>query len=229
MTGIPQGNDMTYDAYVFDAYGTLFDVHAAARHLADEIGPRAAEMSEIWRNKQLEYTWIRGTIDRHQPFDKVTADGLDYAIECIGGVPDSVRQKLLDLYMELDDYAECKDVLRALKKAGKKTAILSNGTPAMLEAAVTSSGLGEFLDEVYSIESVGVYKPNTAVYQLPVQGLKVSAEQISFQSSNRWDAASGTAFGYRSVWVNRAGKPAEYNDLAPDLTLSDLNGLKDEL
>lgn len=220
---------MSYDAYVFDAYGTLFDVHAAARHLADDIGPRAAEMSEIWRTKQLEYTWIRGAVDRHSAFDQVTADGLDYAIERIGGLPDGLRQKLLDLYQTLDAYPECKDVLKALRDAGKKTAILSNGTPAMLDAAVNSSGLGDYLDEVYSIETVGVYKPHMSVYQMTVDGLGVSPERTSFQSSNRWDAAAGTVFGYRTVWVNRAGNPAEYNDLPPARVVSDLNALKDDL
>lgn len=213
---------MPHDAYVFDAYGTLFDVHAAARHLADEIGPRATELSEIWRLKQLEYTWIRGTTGTYKPFHDVTADGLDYAIASIGGVTDGLRERLLDLYMKLDAYSEVPEMLSGLKAAGKKTAILSNGSPKMLDAAVSSSGIGDVLDAVISVEDIQIYKPNFKVYKLVEKHLGVGGTAVSFQSSNRWDAAAAKAFGFRAVWCNRAGKPSEYDDMAPDLVVDNL-------
>ncbi|GBF28097.1 (S)-2-haloacid dehalogenase 4A [bacterium MnTg02] len=212
-------------AYIFDAYGTLFDVHSAAGRLKDEIGPNADKLSQIWRDKQLQYTWIRALTGRHMNFESVTAAGLDFAIEAVGSVPEGIREKLLDAYMTLDAYPEVRDVLTALKNAGARLAILSNGTPNMLEAAVRSSQIGDLLDANISIEQAGIYKPSPKVYQLGVDTFSVPASEMSFQSSNRWDIAGAHAFGYRTMWINRTGQPDELLDMPPDRTVDTLRPL----
>ena len=155
----------------------------------------------------------------------MTADGLDFAISAVGGVDDGIRQKLLDAYMTLDAYPEVRDVLASLKEGGARLAILSNGSPAMLDAAVTSSGIADLLDASLSIEDVGVYKPDPKVYQLAVDRLGVASDEISFQSSNRWDIAGAKAFGFRCVWINRFGQPDEFADISPDHVLTSLSPL----
>ena len=212
-------------AYVFDAYGTLFDVHSAAGRLKDEIGPSADKLSQIWRDKQLQYTWIRALTGRHMNFESVTAAALDFAIATVGGVSDGVRQKLLDAYMSLDAYPEVREVLTELKNAGARLAILSNGTPKMLEAAVQSSKISDLLDANISIEKAGIYKPSPKVYQLAVDEFGVPAGEMSFQSSNRWDISGANVFGYRTIWINRSGQPDELFDMPPDRTVDNLRPL----
>ncbi|MCP1336121.1 haloacid dehalogenase type II [Hyphomicrobiales bacterium FT118] len=211
---------------VFDAYGTLFDVAAAARHLADEIGPQWQTLSAVWREKQLQYTWLRAVMNRHTDFWSVTRDGLDYALETadLGGDA-GLRQRLLDLYWQLDAYPEVPEVLRALKRKGIATAILSNGSPDMLAAAVESAGIGPLLDDVISVEDAGVFKPDFSVYRLASDRMAAFPPDIAFFSSNGWDAAGAAAFGFAVCWVNRAGAPQERLPWTPDRVVADLTPL----
>ncbi len=196
-------------ACVFDAYGTLFDVAAAAAQCRDALGDKADELSAIWRTRQLEYTWLRSLMQEYVEFWQVTGDGLDYALAALGIEDDALRQRLMDIYMRLDPYPEVKDVLSALKAGGIKTAVLSNGSPEMLSSAVDNATIADLLDDVFSVDSIGVYKPHPSVYQMAVDGLGVEAGKICFMSSNAWDAAAAANFGFRVVWVNRFGQPQE--------------------
>lgn len=212
---------------VFDAYGTLFDVAAAARRLAaDPAHPRFAELwpriAEIWRAKQLQYSWLRATAGVHTDFWQVTADALDYALEAVGGVAEDERRALLDLYFELDAFPEVPSMLAALKDAGLETAILSNGSPAMLDGAVNSAGLGPLLDEVLSVESVGVFKPARVVYDLVGHRFGRAPREVLFVSSNGWDAAAASGYGFRTVWVNRNGDPMDRLPWKPQRIAGDL-------
>lgn len=215
------------EACVFDAYGTLFNVHAAAARLKEEIGPEADRMSQIWRTKQLEYTWLRSLMPAYKPFWEVTQDGLDYAMEAVGiGDRADLRQKLLDMYFHLDAYPEVPDMLRALKAGGLKTAILSNGSMDMLDGAVSSAGLGDVLDGVHSVEDVGIFKPDPRIYQLSVDNLGLGgADKVCFMSSNAWDAAAAAHFGFRVVWVNRFGQPWERLPGEPKAVIESLEPL----
>jgi 2-haloacid dehalogenase len=197
-------------ACVFDAYGTLFDVHSAMARHAAAIGPEAEALSRQWRLKQLEYTWTRSLMGRHADFWSVTGEALEFVLRAAGKADTALHHTLMQAYLALDAYPEVRDTLRRLRAAGFKTAILSNGSPTMLDAAVRSAGLAELLDANLSIEEVGIYKPDRRVYQLAVDRLGVAAEAISFQSSNVWDAAGAAAFGFRVVWVNRTRQPLEY-------------------
>lgn len=211
-------------ACVFDAYGTLFDVHAAVARLRPEVGERADALSQLWRAKQLEYTWLRSLMGRHADFWQVTGDALDYALERTGGDA-ALRAPLMQAYLSLDAYPEVADVLPRLRASGRKLAILSNGAPAMLAAAVDNAGIGALLDAVLSVEEVGVYKPDPRVYRLAVERLGVQAEGIAFLSSNAWDVHGAAAFGLRPVWVNRVNAPAERLPGGAEHSLSDLSGL----
>ena len=217
------------DACVFDAYGTLFDVAAAAAHCEDELGENAAALSALWRTKQLEYTWLRSLMNEYVEFWQITGDGLDYALETLGLNGDAaLRDKLLYLYMKLDCFPEVPDVLKVLNAGGLKCAILSNGSPKMLNSAIENSGISEQLVNSYSVDQLGVYKPSPRVYQMAVDGLGVSAENISFMSSNAWDASAAANFGFKVVWVNRFGQKRERLPGLPEHeieTLSDLPGL----
>jgi 2-haloacid dehalogenase len=197
-------------ACVFDAYGTLFDVHSAVRRHAAACGPDADSISALWRQKQLEYSWTRSLMQRHADFWTVTGEALDHALRVHGKDDPGLRRTLMEAYLSLDPYPEVPAMLRRLEQDGVKAAILSNGSPEMLDAAVRSAGIGTLLDGVYSVESVGVYKPDPRVYQLAVEGVGVPKERIWFQSSNVWDAAAAGAFGFNVVWCNRAGAPLEY-------------------
>lgn len=212
-------------ACVFDAYGTLFDFNAAAAGCRDALGEKADALSALWRTKQLEYTWLRALMGRHAPFWHVTGEALDYALETLEVEDRVLRDRLMQLYLELDTFPEVTDVLTVLKKAGRKTAILTNGSPEMIAAAVENSGIGELLDAVYSVEEVGVYKPHPSVYQLAVDGLGVAKENISFQSSNAWDAAGAAAFGMRVAWCNRYGQRRERLPARPDAEMTSLREL----
>ena len=211
-------------ACVFDAYGTLFDVHSAVARLRERVGEQADALSQLWRTKQLEYTWLRALMGRHADFWQVTGDALDYALARTG-VDRAVREPLMQAYLSLDAYPEVPEVLRRLRAGGLKTAILSNGEPEMLEAAARSAKIDGLLDAVLSVEEVGIFKPHPKVYQLVLDRLAVAADQVSFQSSNAWDVNGAATFGLRAVWINRLGMPAERLPGAAEHELRDLSGL----
>ena len=210
-------------AYVFDAYGTLFDVHAAiGRHRAT-AGPEADRFSEIWRGKQLEYTWTLTLAGRYEPFWTLTQRALDYAFDRVPSVDRALRSKLLDCYLKLDAFTDSRPVLAELKRRGERTAILSNGSPDMLASAVEAAGIGSELDAVLSVDAIRMYKPRPEVYALVTEHFGIKPAEVVFVSSNRWDAMGATAFGFRSVWVNRAKGPDEYPDHPPAAVVSDLS------
>lgn len=212
-------------ACVFDAYGTLFDVHSAVGRHKTRIGDSADAVSAMWRTKQLEYTWLRSLMGRHADFWRITGDALDYALDAHGIGDAALRDDLMQAYTALDAYPEVKNVLEKLKDKGYRTAILSNGSPGMLEAAVSSAGIEDLLDACLSIEDVGIYKPDPRVYRLAVGRLDVRAEEISFQSSNAWDAVGAATFGFQVAWVNRFGQRRERLTAEPQAEIGDLNQL----
>jgi len=209
-------------ACVFDAYGTLFDYAAAAARCRDAIGPQHERLAALWRDKQLQYTWLRTIQGRHADFAEVTGDALDFSLETLGFTDRSLRNRLMSLYMTLEAFPEVPEMLRRLKAAGLKTAILSNGSPAMLAAAVDHARIAGLLDAVLSVEEVAVFKPHPRVYQLAVDRLGVPPGAISFQSSNAWDAHAASAFGMRVVWCNRYGQKRERLPGAPDREIGSL-------
>jgi 2-haloacid dehalogenase len=209
-------------ACVFDAYGTLFDYASAAAGCGDALGDKLERLTALWRDKQLQYTWLRALQNRHADFWQVTGDALDFALETLGIDDGALRSRLMALYLELDVFPEVPAMLARLKAAGLQTAILSNGSPAMLRAAVASAGIGHLLDAVLSVEEVGVYKPHPRVYQLAADRLRVPAAGIAFQSSNAWDAYAASAFGMRVVWCNRYGQRAERLPGKPDREIRSL-------
>lgn len=209
-------------ACVFDAYGTLFDFNTAAGKHRSELGEKADQLSALWRTKQLEYTWLRSLMGVYADFWQVTGEGLDYALAALGLERPGLKDKLMSAYLELGVYAEVPAMLTALKAAGMKTAILSNGEPGMLDAAVRNSRLGEHIDAVLSVDSVGIYKPHPSVYRLAVDRLGIPARRISFQSSNAWDAAGAAQFGFRVAWINRFGQKPERLPAKPDAELRSL-------
>jgi 2-haloacid dehalogenase len=210
--------------FVFDAYGTLFDVHAAiGRHRA-AAGTDADRFSEIWRAKQLEYTWTLTLAGRYLDFWTLTERALDFAFARCPSVDAGLKPKLLDAYLTLAAFADARDVLRGLKRRGEATAILSNGSPQMLAAAVATAGIGGDLDEVLSVDAIRVYKPRPEVYALVTERFQVAPGEVVFASSNRWDVMGAAAFGFRTAWVNRAKMPEEYGP-APAAVLADLDGL----
>ena len=211
--------------YVFDAYGTLFDVHAAiARHRA-EAGPDADHFSEIWRTKQLEYTWTTTLAGQYLDFWTLTERALDYTFARVPSVDRTLRGRLLDAYLRLDAFPDARAALAQLKNRGLRLAILSNGSPRMLTAAVNASGLSELLDGVLSVDAIRKYKPRPEVYALVTDRFEVSPQDVAFVSSNRWDVMGATAFGFRPIWVNRARMPEEYPDWPPDRVVNDLAAL----
>lgn len=216
---------MPYSAYVFDAYGTLFDVHAAVRRHAGDIGPDGALLSDIWRAKQLEYSWVRTLMGSYGDFWELTQQALDFALRKVPSVDPSLRQSLLDAYWRLDCYDEVPAVLKALKAGGSRIAILSNGSPAMLEAAVRSAALDTVIDDVFSADAVRRFKTDQQVYDLVTTSWRLYPGDVSFQSSNRWDIAGAQKFGFRAVWINRSGQPDEYLDHSPAVILPSLEGL----
>jgi 2-haloacid dehalogenase len=219
----------TIEACVFDAYGTLFDVNAAAERCRAELGDKFQPLADLWRTKQLQYTWLRGMMGDHAPFDRVTADALDYGLAALKIDNKPLRDKLLGLYMTLDAYPEVKDALGRLKSAGKRLAILSNGSPRMLDAAVGSAGLAHLLDAVISVEDVKVFKPSPRVYRLAVERLGLPEGRMAFMSSNAWDACAAARFGFRVVWVNRFAQPRERLTAEPDAEIRNLSELPDLL
>ncbi len=213
---------------VFDAYGTLFDVAAAARNAATEPGREAFAdhwpvIAETWRLKQLQYTWLRAITGDHTDFWQVTQDGLDFALEAQGlGHDAGLRERLLQLYWELESYPEVTAMLSTLKERGINTAILSNGSRAMLKGAVDSAGIGPLLDETLSVDSVGIFKPADQVYDLVGQRFRGAKSSVLFVSSNGWDVCSAAGYGFTTAWVNRAGDPMDRLAARPDHVLPDL-------
>ncbi|MBV9394662.1 MAG: haloacid dehalogenase type II [Methylobacteriaceae bacterium] len=216
---------MTKYIYVFDAYGTLFDVHSAIARFRHEIGERAEQMSDMWRIKQLEYTWTRTLMGEYRDFRALTVEALDYAAARFGGISVPLREKLLAAYERLDAYPDAAAALRKLKENGAGTAILSNGTPDMLASAVESAGLADLVDRVLSVDAVHRFKTAPETYALVDDAFGAPRDAISFQSSNRWDIAGARKFGFHTVWINRAGHPDEYADLSPHAVLGSLEGL----
>lgn len=216
---------MACTVYAFDAYGTLFDVHAAVRRHADAVGPDAARLSEIWRTKQLEYSWVRTLTGRYRDFWALTEEALDFAFAALPDANRETRADLLNAYRRLDCYPEVPQVIHALKRDGRHLAILSNGSPAMLADAVSAAGLQGLFDAVISVDDLGVYKTDPRVYERLTTRFRVYPEAVSFQSSNRWDIAGATVAGFRTVWINRSGAPDEYSDLPPKAVLPSLSGL----
>lgn len=213
--------------YVFDAYGTLFDVHAAIARHRDLVGPDADRLSELWRVKQLEYTWTLTLAGRFVDFWTLTERALDYALARAPSVNPAVRTRLLDAYRTLDAYPDAREALRGLRARGLRTAILSNGTLRMLASAVEAADIGAHLDAVLSVESVGIYKPRPEVYGLVIDTFAVAPADVVFVSSNRWDVMGAAAFGFRPVWINRSGLPEEYHDLPARRVLHNLASLLD--
>ena len=209
-------------ACVFDAYGTLFDFASAARSCADVLGDAVERVSVLWRDRQLQYTWLRAAQGRHTDFWQVTGDALDFTLETLGIERPGLRERLMRLYLVLAPFPEVPGVLAALRQAGLKTAILSNGTPMMLDAVVGGAGLGAMFDAVLSVEEVGVFKPDPRVYGLAVDRLGCPASAIAFQSSNAWDAYAASAFGMQVVWCNRYGQRRERLPGAPDCEITTL-------
>ena len=217
------------DACVFDAYGTLFDVAAAAARCRDDLHGKADQLAEVWRLKQLQYTWLRSLMRRYVDFTQVTGDALDYALAAVGIDDPPLRERLMALYMELDAYPEVPEMLRRLRAGGLKTGILTNGSPKMIDAAVASAGIGDLLDAVLTVDPLGIYKPDPSVYQLTPDRFGVPVERIAFMSSNAWDAAAAADFGMTVVWVNRFGQPPERLPGTPVAELTSLEGLPELL
>ncbi len=209
-------------ACVFDAYGTLFDFSTAARRHSESLGDKADKLTALWRDKQLQYTWLRAAQGRHADFWQVTGDALDFALEtCVIDQP-GIRDNLMASYMTLDPFPEVTETLDRLKAAGKRLAILSNGSPGMLESAVRNARLDGVFELVISVEEVGAYKPDPRVYQLAVEQLGLPASAISFQSSNAWDAYAASAFGMKVVWCNRYAQRRERLPGSPDHEIASL-------
>jgi 2-haloacid dehalogenase len=207
---------------VFDAYGTLLNYASATESCRDVLGNKLDLLTVLWRDKQLQYTWLRTLEGHHVDFWQVTRDALDFALEALEISDASIRQRLMNLYLRLDSFPEVPDTLRRLKDAGLKTAILSNGSPSMLRAAIDHAQIGELLDEVLSVEDVGVYKTHPKAYRLAVDRLQIDKSAISFQSSNAWDAYAASDFGMRVVWCNRYRQPRERLPGAPDFEITTL-------
>lgn len=216
---------MPTTVYAFDAYGTLFDVHAAATRQSQSIGPAWERLSQIWRQKHLEYTWIHAQTGRPAPFWTLTERSLDFAIASVGGLPAGVRENLLGAYRKMETFPEVPRTLAALKSRGAKVAILSNGDPDMLTELVAAANLTSTFDAVISVADAGIFKPSAKVYRLVTDRFAVQPDNVTFLSSNRWDIAGACVFGFRTVWVNRAGAPDEYPDMPAERIVKDLTAL----
>lgn len=217
---------MPYSHFVFDAYGTLFDVHSAVSKFASEVGPDADRVSEIWRNKQLEYSWTRSAMGKYIDFWEITQEALDFALGAVPTANKAVRADLVSAYLTLDYYDEVKSVLSHLKDNGAKTAILSNGSPHMLESAVKNAKLSYFLDDVFSVDALRIFKTDPSTYNLVTSAWDVKGSQVCFLSSNRWDLAGAKAFGFSPYWINRTSQPDEYGDLEPVAAFENLDPVK---
>ena len=216
-------------ACVFDAYGTLFDVHSAVGKHRHRLGDLADQVSMLWRTKQLEYTWLRSLMGHHADFWQVTQEALDFAFDMHDINDPDLHKTLMEAYLKLDCYPEVPEALSILKSRGLRLAILSNGTPSMLAAAVNNSAIGNLIEKNFSVEEVGIFKPDPRVYRIAVDGLGVKSEEIVFQSSNAWDASGASAFGFKVAWVNRFGQSEERLPGRPDVEIQTLLELPDFL
>jgi 2-haloacid dehalogenase len=215
-------------ACVFDAYGTIFDFNSAAARCRDALGDKATSVSALWRDKQIQYTWLRSLMGRHADFWQVTGEALDYVLDALDVRTPGIKERLLDCYLTLDCFPEVPELLKRLKAEGLKTAILSNGSPKMLAAAVAGAKLGPLLDAVLSVEEVGIFKPDMRIYRLAADRLGLAPSAISFQSSNAWDAHGAGVFGFKVAWCNRYGQRPERLPGKPDAeirTLAELPAL----
>lgn len=219
MTNPPLGG---IKACLFDAYGTLFDYASAAARCRDAIGDKFENLNALWRQKQLQYTWLRSLQEAHADFWQVTGDALDFALETLELRGPALRDQLMASYLKLQTFPEVRDMLARLRAAGLKTAILSNGSPAMLQAIVEYNGIDHLLDDVFSVEEVGVYKPHARAYRLAAERLGMDRSAISFQSANAWDAYAASAFGMRVVWCNRYDQRPERLPGKPDFQVKTL-------
>ena len=211
-------------AIIFDAYGTLFDVNSAAEKCKDKIGDKWEGFANFWRTTQLEYTWLRSLMDRHKDFWQVTEDSLDKSIK-VFNIDPSMRNELLDLYKILSPYKEVPETLKTLKEKKFKLAILSNGTPSLLDELVKSNHLDNLFDDIFSIEQVGVYKPSSRVYDMPIKKYNFNKSEVAFLSANTWDVSGGGNYGYQSIWVNRNNNIFDNLDFKPKYQIKDLNKL----
>lgn len=214
-------------ACIFDAYGTLFDYRSAASRCRDVLGENFDQVNAVWREKQLQYSWLRAIQGRHVDFWQVTGEALDFALDTAAIADSTVRDRLMAMYLKLDAFPEVPDMLKRLNVAGLKTAILSNGSPEMLDAAVRNAGIGSLLDAVLSVEAVGVYKPHPKVYQYAIDQLGIKAGEIAFQSSNAWDAHAASLCGMRVIWCNRYRQRPERLPGLPDFEIASLAELPD--
>ena len=213
-------------AIIFDAYGTLFDVNSAAEKCKDKIGDKWEGFANYWRTTQLEYTWLRSLMDRHKDFWQVTEDSLDKSMKAFK-IDSSMRGELLDLYKILSTFPEVKEVLNNLKEKNYKLAILSNGTPSLLNELVKSNNLESIFDDIFSIEEVGIYKPSSKVYDIPIKKFKIQKDEVVFLSANTWDVSGGGNYGYNSVWVNRNNNIFDSLDYIPQNQVKNLGELLD--
>ena len=211
-------------AIIFDAYGTLFDVNSAAEKCKDKIGDKWERFANFWRTTQLEYTWLRSLMDRHKDFWQVTEDSLDKSIK-VFNIDPSMRNELLNLYKILSPYKEVPETLKTLKEKKFKLAILSNGTPSLLDELVKSNHLDNLFDDIFSIEQVGVYKPSSRVYDMPIKKYNINKSEVAFLSANTWDVSGGGNYGYQSIWVNRNNNIFDNLDFKPKYQITDLNKL----
>tara|TARA_B100000035_G_scaffold169586_1_gene144670 strand:+ start:293 stop:955 length:663 start_codon:yes stop_codon:yes gene_type:complete len=209
---------------IFDAYGTLFDVNSAAEKCKNKIGEKWENFANYWRTTQLEYTWLRSLMNRHKDFWSITEDSLDKSIDAFQ-IDKSMRSELLNLYKILSPYPEVKETLEILKEKKYKLAILSNGTPTLLNELVKSNNLENLFDDIFSIEEVGIFKPSSKVYDIPIKKYKVSKEEIAFLSANTWDVSGGGNYGYNSIWVNRNNNIFDKLDYKPNKEIKNLNFL----
>ena len=211
-------------AIIFDAYGTLFDVNSAAEKCKDKIGDKWEGFANFWRTTQLEYTWLRSLMDRHKDFWQVTEDSLDKSMKAFDIDP-SMRNELLNLYKVLSPFEEVPETLKTLKEKKFKLAILSNGTPSLLDELVKSNRLDNLFDDIFSIEQVGVYKPSSRVYDMPIKKYNINKSEVAFLSANTWDVSGGGNYGYQSIWVNRNNTIFDNLDFKPKYQITDLNKL----
>ena len=217
---------MKTKAVVFDAYGTLFDVNSAAEKCKNKIGRKWEEFANFWRTTQLEYTWLRSLMKKHKNFWEITEDSLDKSMK-VFNIDRNMKDELLNLYKILSPYPEVKMVLENLKKKDFKLAILSNGTPALLNELVISNNLNNLFDDLFSIEEVKVYKPDKRVYEIPIKKYNIEAKEISFLSANTWDVSGGGNYGYNSIWVNRSNSEFDNLDFQPKNQINNLTQLLD--
>ncbi len=213
-------------AIIFDAYGTLFDVNSAAEKCKDKIGDKWEAFANYWRTTQLEYTWLRSLMKRHKDFWQITEDSLDKSMS-VFKIDNSMRDELLDLYKILSPFEEVPDVLKSLKEKNFKLAILSNGTPSLINELVQSNNLNNLFDDIFSIEEVGVFKPVSKVYDMPIKKYKIEKNEVAFLSANTWDVSGGGNYGYNSIWVNRNNNIFDKLDYSPQNEIKNLNGLLD--